>query len=92
MTQHSSFMLTPIRDFLDEEDETFAITGSAAGLSDGSAIFTIIDHPEDVRGIEIGEIPPNVTEGDAISYTLVLQSRPTDRVYSGGAEHHQRRG
>ena len=81
-TQHTSVavMLTLNRDFLDEEDETFTITGSAAGLSDGSATFTIMDHPDDERDIEIGEIPPEVTEGGAISYTLVLQSRPLEAV------------
>ena len=80
--QHSSVAvtLTLNRDFIDEEDETFAIIGRAAGLSDGSATFTIIDHPDDERGIEIGEIPPDVTEGGAISYTLVLRSRPLEEV------------
>ena len=77
--QHSrvTVTLTLIRDFIDEEDETFAIIGRADGLYDGSATFTIID--DDVRGLEIGEIA-EVTEGGAISYTLALRSRPTGTV------------
>ena len=73
------YTLTLIRDFIDEEDETFTITAKVAGLSDGSATFTIIDHPGDVRGIEIGTIA-DLREGREGMYTVVLKSRPTDPV------------
>ena len=74
-----SYTLALIRDFIDEEDETFTITAKVAGLSDGAATFTIIDHPEDVRGIEIGTIA-DLREGSDGVYTVVLKSRPTEPV------------
>ena len=74
-----SYALALIRDFIDEEDETFTITAKVAGLSDGAATFTIIDHPEDVRGIEIGTIA-DLREGSDGVYTVVLKSRPTEPV------------
>ena len=70
-----------IRDFLCERDETLIVTASAAGLESGTAIFTIMGHPDDANrcSFEIGEIAP-VTEGGATTYTLALKSQQFARV------------
>ena len=73
------YQLSLIRDFIDEDTETFIIIGSVAGLPVVTASFRIIDHPDDVRGISIGEIPM-VVEGGETNYTVVLNSRPTEEV------------
>ena len=73
------YELSLIRDFIDEGDESFTITGSVAGLSEGTVTFRIIDHRGDVRGIKVSETI-EVDEGGEKRYSVVLTSKPTARV------------
>ena len=45
----ASFKLTPVDDAVDEPDESLTVTGSATGLTAGSATLTIGD--DDERGV-----------------------------------------
>ena len=80
----------PLNDDVDEEDETVTLLGSELVASDSadslpvrSASFTIIDN--DTRGITVS--PPSalsalplVEGGEPGTYSLVLDSQPTDTV------------
>ena len=81
----------PVKDDVDEEDETVTLLGSELGTVDSadslpvrSASFTIID--DDTRGITLS--PAKLAAGTGISmeesgtstYSLVLDSEPTDTV------------
>ena len=81
----------PVKDDVDEEDETVTLLGSELGAVDSadslpvrSASFTIID--DDTRGITLS--PAKLAAGTGISmeesgtstYSLVLDSEPTDTV------------
>ena len=80
----------PVKDDVDEEDETVTLQGSevVAGGSENSlpvrsASFTIID--DDTRGITIDPdrvllVLPLVEGGEPGTYSLVLDSQPTDTV------------
>ena len=62
------------------EGDEIIITASAAGLESGDSHFlTIMDHPDEECGLEIGEIA-DVTEGGATIYTLALRSEPAEIV------------
>ena len=80
----------PVKDDVDEEDETVTLQGSEV-VADGSenslpvrsASFTIID--DDTRGITIDPdrvllVLPLVEGGEPGTYSLVLDSQPTDTV------------
>ena len=80
----------PVKDDVDEEDETVTLQGSelVAGGSEGSlpvrsASFTIID--DDTRGITVSPSSALmglslVEGGEPGTYSLVLDSQPTDTV------------
>ena len=80
----------PVNDDVDEEDETVTLLGSelvAGGSADSlpvrSASFTIID--DDTRGITVSPARvllalPLVEGGEPGTYSLVLDSQPTDTV------------
>ena len=80
----------PVNDDVDEEDETVTLMGSelvAGGSADSlpvrSASFTIID--DDTRGITVSPARvllalPLVEGGEPGTYSLVLDSQPTDTV------------
>ena len=80
----------PVKDGVDEEDETVTLMGSelvAGGSADSlpvrSASFTIID--DDTRGITVSPARvllalPLVEGGEPGTYSLVLDSQPTDTV------------
>ena len=80
----------PVKDDVDEEDETVTLQGSevVAGGSENSlpvrsASFTIID--DDTKGITIAPdrvllVLPLVEGGEPGTYSLVLDSQPTDTV------------
>ena len=73
-----------VKDDVDEEDETVTLMGSEDSLPVRSASFTIID--DDTRGITVS--PAKLAAGTGISmkeggtstYSLVLDSEPTDTV------------
>ena len=80
----------PVNDDVDEEDETVTLLGSELVAGDSadslpvrSASFTIID--DDARGITVSPSSaliglPLVEGGEAGTYSLVLDSQPTDTV------------
>ena len=80
----------PVNDDVDEEDETVTLLGSELVAGDSadslpvrSASFTIID--DDARGITVSPASvlialPLVEGGEAGTYSLVLDSQPTDTV------------
>ena len=76
----------PANDDVDEEDETVILQGaevttgsSEDALTVGSASFTITDN--DTRGISRSKASLALEEGSQpLTYTLVLDSRPTDTV------------
>ena len=80
----------PVNDDVDEEDETVTLQGSEMVAGDSadslpvrSASFTIID--DDARGITVSPASvlialPLVEGGEAGTYSLVLDSQPTDTV------------
>ena len=87
----ATLRFTPVKDDVDEEDETVTLLGSELGAVDSadslpvrSASFTIID--DDTRGITLS--PAKLAAGTGISmeesgtstYSLVLDSEPTDTV------------
>ena len=87
----ATLRFTPVKDDVDEEDETVTLLGSELGTVDSadslpvrSASFTIID--DDTRGITLS--PAKLAAGTGISmkeggtstYSLVLDSEPTDTV------------
>ena len=83
----ATLRFTPVKDDVDEEDETVTLLGtvdSADSLPVRSASFTIID--DDTRGITLS--PAKLAAGTGISmkeggtstYSLVLDSEPTDTV------------
>ena len=80
----------PVQDDVDEEDETVALRGSELVAGDSadtlpvrSASFTIID--DDTRGITVSPANtlsalPLLEGGEPGTYSLVLDSQPTDTV------------
>ena len=85
----ATLRFTPVKDDVDEEDETVTLLGSELGAVDSadslpvrSASFTIID--DDTRGITTVPDPLGfmrlVEDGDPETYTVVLDSQPTDTV------------
>ena len=81
-----TFMLTPVNDAVDEADETVEVSGSATGLATDLATdlavvgteLTIID--DDTRGVTVSESSLVIDEGTSETYTVVLDSEPTDDV------------
>ena len=81
-----TFMLTPVNDAVDEADETVEVSGSATGLATDLAtdlavvgtVLTIID--DDTRGVTVSESSLVIDEGTSETYTVVLDSEPTDDV------------
>ena len=74
----AEFTLTPVDDAIDEEDEDLTVTGSATGLTAGSAMLGIVDN--DARGVTLSETSLTVGEGGSATYTVVLDSQPTADV------------
>ena len=80
--------LTVIGDRVDEEDETLTVSGTAEGYGGTITPTTLTIEDDDVAGVTIavtngdivneveGEIEVNVDEGDALEYTIVLDSDP----------------
>ena len=87
----STLRFRPVNDDADEENETVTLWGDVLTTSDSgdslpvsSASFTITD--DDTRGISVGPSTVAATnaiamdEGETSTYTLVLDSQPTDPV------------
>ena len=77
-TGTATFMLTPDDDGVDEDDETVTVGGTAGSLTVTAAELSITD--DDTRGITVDPTELAVTEGSSNTYTVVLESEPSDTV------------
>ena len=75
----------PANDDVDEEDETVTLQGTEVVAADSneflpvsSASFTITD--DDTRGITVSTLLIGMMEGGTSTYSLVLDTQPTDTV------------
>ena len=79
-----TFTLTPVDDDADENDETLTVGGvifsppGGLGLSVKATTVTITD--DDTRGVTIGPSTLTLEQGEGVSYTIALASRPTEQV------------
>ena len=76
----ATLLLNPADDDLDEDDETFLVTGSAAdpGLSVSARQVTITD--DDTAGVTVSRTAMTVPEGGSNTYTVVLDTQPSADV------------
>ncbi|WP_420633512.1 Calx-beta domain-containing protein [Candidatus Palauibacter sp.] len=73
-----TFTITPTDDDVDEGNESVTVSGSVSGLTVSPATLTIVD--DDTRGLFASPGTVEVPEGDTETYTLVLESKPTETV------------
>ena len=74
----ATFSLAPIDDDVDEEDESLSISATAPDLSVTGSSIAI--HDNDQRGVKLSTLTLEIAEGSTATYTLVLESEPTDNV------------
>ena len=79
----TTFVLTPVDDTIDEDDETVVIQGTTAnrGVTIGPAAgltLTIID--DDIRRVLVAPTQLYLQQYSLAKYTVVLDSEPTDMV------------
>ena len=79
----TTFVLTPVDDAIDEDDETVVIQGTAAngGVTiepEAGLTLTIID--DDNRRVFVAPTQLSLQRNDSGKYTVVLDSEPTDMV------------
>ena len=74
----ATFVLTPVDDAIDEDDETVRVSGTVQNLTVTAGTVTIED--DDARGIEVSATALPVPEGDSRTYTVVLSSQPAGPV------------
>ena len=72
-----TFMLTPVNDSMDEEDETVSVTGTSAGLTVAGTKITILD--DDVE-VSLGESTYTVAEGAGVAVKVTLSADPERSV------------
>ena len=79
-TGSAPFLVEPIDDQLDEDDETLNIGGSPSlrSLNVQSAVITITD--DDTAGVAITPNALTIDEGSSGSYRLALQTQPSETV------------
>ena len=77
-TGTADLTLTPAGDDVDEGDETVAVEGTVAGLTVTADTVTIAD--DDTRGVDVSATALSVSEGDSATYTVALESAPTETV------------
>ena len=79
-------ILTPVDDALAETDETVSVSGTTAATREGSSTpltvtgATITIEDDEARGVTIEPRSLQLDENSAGSYTVVLDSKPTDDV------------
>ena len=73
-----TFSLDPTDDHVDEGDESISVTGSTTGLTVTGTLITITD--DDTRGVTLSKSSLTIDEGSTDSYTVVLDSEPTETV------------
>ena len=76
----ATFTLTTMDDLIDEPDEALSITGTSqdAGLEVIGTTLAITDNDE--RGVTVSPTDLTLAEGASATYTLVLDTEPTDTV------------
>ena len=79
----TTFVLTPVDDAIDEDDETVVIQGTAANRGvtiwpEADLTLTIID--DDIRRVLVAPTQLKLQQYDLAKYTVVLDSEPTDMV------------
>ena len=74
------FVLTPVDDDVDEDNENLTVSrsGSAGDLAVQAMVITIED--DDERGVTVSRSSATVAEGGSETYTVVLNSEPTANV------------
>ena len=79
-TGSAPFLVEPIDDQLDEDDETLSIGGSPSlrSLNVQSAVITITD--DDTAGVAITPNALTIDEGNSGSYRVALQTQPSETV------------
>ena len=79
-TGSAPFLVEPIDDQLDEDDETLSIGGSPSlrSLNVQSAVITITD--DDTAGVAITPNALSIDEGNSGSYRVALQTQPSQQV------------
>ncbi len=79
-TGSAPFLVEPIDDQLDEDDETLSIGGSPSlrSLNVQSAVITITD--DDTAGVAITPNALTIAEGNSGSYRVALQTQPSETV------------
>ncbi len=70
----ATFRLTPVRDSVDEDDETVTVSGDPTVLPVEGATFTIFD--DDDRGLKLPTTPVRVNEDRTAEYRVALSSEP----------------
>ena len=73
-----TFMFTPVDDGIDEGNETVNVGATATGLAVQGTRMLIID--DDSRGVTVSAQAMSVSEGGTATYTVVLNTQPTDEV------------
>ena len=68
----------PTGDDVDEVNETVILTGSATGLTSGTATLTITD--DDENGVTVSPTTMEIQEGMDATYTVVLDAKPAGNV------------
>ena len=79
-TGAAPFLVAPIDDQLDEDDETLSIGGSTSlrSLNVQSALISITD--DDTAGVAITPNALTIDEGNSGSYRVALQTQPSQQV------------
>ena len=76
----ATFTFTPLEDRIDEPDEAVSITGTTEveGFEVSGTTLTIDDNDE--RGVTVSPTDLSLTEGASATYTVVLDTEPTETV------------
>ena len=76
----STFTLTPLEDRIDEPDEAVSITGTSQDTGFAVIGTTVSINDNDERGVTVSPSELTLAEGASATYTLVLDTEPTDTV------------
>ncbi len=76
----ASFVFSPMEDLIDESDEAVSIIGTTEveGFEVIGTTLSIEDNDE--RGVTVSPTALNLVEGERATYTVVLETEPTDTV------------
>ena len=86
LTASLTLTLTPVADDIDEDDETVIVSGTTAATVEDSTVLLQVESDtveildDDTRGVAVSAPSVSVEEGGTGSYTVVLESAPTETV------------